>query len=73
MDLGVPAFLGMLTTAAGLGEGDFEGTSAGLFNLAGDGFLTTVPVTTICRPRADDDGPAGHRRADGPSALTALT
>ena len=39
IDLGVPAHIGTLTTPTGLGLGDFDATSANMFNLAGDGVI----------------------------------
>lgn len=52
VQLGVPALLGTMTTVAGLGAGDLAGTSAGLLNASGDGFLTEneIVVTNIVNP-----------------------
>ena len=50
IDLGVPAIVGILTTPAGLGVGDFAPDDAGLLNLAADGFLTELTVTSETNP-----------------------
>ena len=47
VDLGVPAFLGTLSTPVGLGVGDLYPGDAGLFNAAGDGFQTSPPAATF--------------------------
>ena len=46
VQLGVPALLGTLTTPDGLGAANFEATSVGLLNAAGDGFLSNPPTPT---------------------------
>ena len=46
MQLGVPALLGTLSTPDGLGAANFEATSVGLLNVAGDGFLSDPPTPT---------------------------
>ena len=46
VQLDVPALLGTLTTADGLGAANFEATSVGLLNAAGDGFLSDPPTPT---------------------------
>ena len=46
VQLGVPALLGTLTTPDGLGAANFEATSVGLLNVAGDGFLSDPPTPT---------------------------
>ena len=46
VQLDVPALLGTLATADGLGAANFEATSEGLLNAAGDGFLSDPPTST---------------------------
>ena len=46
VDLGIPALLGTLLTQPGLGEGNFQATSAGLLNETADGFLDNPPTPT---------------------------
>ena len=46
VQLGVPALLGTLTIPDGLGTANFEATSVGLLNTAGDGFLSDPPTPT---------------------------
>ncbi len=47
VSLGVPALLGTLTTPEGLGVGDFDFDGFGLYNAAGDGYITSRPTPTI--------------------------
>ena len=44
--LDVPALLGTLSTPDGLDAANFEATSVGLLNTAGDGFLSDPPTPT---------------------------
>ena len=50
VNLGVPAFLGVLSTPAGLSENDFSSFSVGLLNAANDGFLSPVTPTYEVNP-----------------------
>ena len=50
IDLGVPAHIGTFTTPTGLGLGDFDATSANMFNLTGDGVIEPGPWLCVVNP-----------------------